>query len=339
MKCLLGLGAGRLPTPFDLIAEFTGHGKKAGINQDTIAEACKAAHRAMMRWLKKDAAGKKSGKPRRKSRRNKVTSLTYGLASGVALPVKHRVRVPGFGKIRCSKFGDVPEGKIKGGRLVKRASGYYFQFVIDAEHTQEVKPGAPAVGIDPGFKTLLTLSDGIKFENPRELRKTEKRLAQAQRGGNKGLTTRLQERAKRQRRDRNHKISHAVVKNYSSIFYSDDSFKAMQRHFGKSVNEAGLSDLIRMLAYKALSSGRLIQAVSNYFSTQVCSACGARTGPKGVAELGVREWTCRACGARHDRGVNAARNTLISGQGMATGVKASLRSERDAKTRAYVPTP
>ncbi|WP_143164524.1 zinc ribbon domain-containing protein, partial [Lampropedia hyalina] len=35
--------------------------------------------------------------------------------------------------------------------------------------------------------------------------------------------------------------------------------------------------------------------------------------PKGIAGLGIREWTCSECGAAHDRDVNAARNILAAG--------------------------
>jgi putative transposase len=35
--------------------------------------------------------------------------------------------------------------------------------------------------------------------------------------------------------------------------------------------------------------------------------CGHRDGPK---PLGVRTWACQACGAVHDRDLNAARNIL-----------------------------
>ena len=37
---------GKLISKFDLIAELSGHGKKAGINQDVLAEQAKAVHRA-----------------------------------------------------------------------------------------------------------------------------------------------------------------------------------------------------------------------------------------------------------------------------------------------------
>ncbi|MER5443726.1 zinc ribbon domain-containing protein, partial [Streptomyces sp. NPDC002790] len=40
-------------------------------------------------------------------------------------------------------------------------------------------------------------------------------------------------------------------------------------------------------------------------TSQACSTCGTKDGPK---PLDVREWTCPACGAVHDRDVNAAIN-------------------------------
>jgi hypothetical protein len=39
-------------------------------------------------------------------------------------------------------------------------------------------------------------------------------------------------------------------------------------------------------------------------STQLCSACGVLTGPKGLEGLSVRSWAC-GCGAIHDRDGNA----------------------------------
>src|SRR5208337_211731 len=47
---------------------------------------------------------------------------------------------------------------------------------------------------------------------------------------------------------------------------------------------------------------------------RVCSACSARSGPQGIAGIGIREWTCSECGTGHDRDVNAAKNILAAGR-------------------------
>ena len=44
------------------------------------------------------------------------------------------------------------------------------------------------------------------------------------------------------------------------------------------------------------------------YSSQDCSVCFSRTGPKGRDELSVRRWTCSVCLTEHDRDVNAAMN-------------------------------
>jgi putative transposase len=66
-----------------------------------------------------------------------------------------------------------------------------------------------------------------------------------------------------------------------------------------------------MLEYKADWYGRTLVAVDRFYpSSKTCSACGqiASSMP-----LHVREWTCTACGAVHDRDVNAARNIRAEG--------------------------
>ena len=46
-----------------------------------------------------------------------------------------------------------------------------------------------------------------------------------------------------------------------------------------------------------------------------CSTCGSRTGPTGLFKLAVRNWECSACGAQHDRDINAAKVVLKTGLG------------------------
>src|ERR1700728_277965 len=63
-----------------------------------------------------------------------------------------------------------------------------------------------------------------------------------------------------------------------------------------------------MLRYKATAHGASYEEVNESFSTRVCSFCDCKTGPKGVADLGIRSWVCAVCGVSHDRDVNSARN-------------------------------
>ena len=81
----------------------------------------------------------------------------------------------------------------------------------------------------------------------------------------------------------------------------------------KSVNDAGWALFRNLLEYKANARKVVYREVSERFTTQACSRCGAIGGPKGRKGLGVREWGCGECGAAHDRDTNAALNILRLG--------------------------
>ena len=284
------------------------HGKKLGIPSHTLQEMLDTAWIAWQRCYKKLAK-----KPKLKGRRNKLTSIPF--PDPFKAPEGTRIHIPGIGHVRFHTQ-DLPQGRIKSGRIVKRASGWYLCLFIDAYPQSIPHTADGAIGIDPGFHTLLTLSTGEKIAHPNELRQTAHRLAQAQRGDRTHLVARLQERLANQRKDRNHKLSRRLVAENHRIVWSKDRQTAIAKVFGKSVASAGHAQLRGMLAYKCTASGREFLEASSKYSTKTCSACGSLSGPTGYAGLSVRQWTCSACGAVHDRDVNAAINTLIAGVGI-----------------------
>jgi IS605 OrfB family transposase len=292
---------------FDFVNLLAEHGKKLDIPSHTIQGTLLQVHTAWNRCFKKIAK-----KPKLKGRRNKLNSIPF--PDPIKPPIENKIYLPGLGRVGFHKQ-ELPKAKIKCGRIIKSASGWYLCLWLDCEHKFPVGTADKQIGIDPGFSTLLTLSDGTKIENPRELHKGSKRLAQSQRGNRKQLTSRLQEKQANRRRDRNHKISRKLVENYSTICYSKDNFKSMSKKFGKSVSEAGLNQLIGMLTYKCRIGGRKLIPVNSFYTTMTCSNCGALTGPTGLAGLAVRNWECSACGADLDRDVNAAQVVLNFGLG------------------------
>jgi len=294
-------------SPFDFVNLTANHSKRMEIPSHTMQGISSQAYNAWQRCFKKIAK-----KPHLKGFRNKLKSIPF--PDPLKAPKDNSIGIQGIGKVRYYKQ-ELPEAKIKCGRIVKRASGWYLCIWLDTEHRFLVKQTDKAVGIDPGFDTLLTLSDGTKIENPRELRKGARRLAQAQRSGKKNLVARIHERQANRRRDRNHKISRKLVENYKTIYYSDDNFKVMAKHFGKSVREAGLNQLIGMMTYKGRIGGRKVAPINSFRTTMTCSTCGTLTGPAGLAGLKVRYWICSACGAHHDRDTNSAKVVFNIGVG------------------------
>lgn len=292
---------------FDFVNLVANHSKRMDIPSHTLQGILGQAHKSWQRCFKKQAK-----KPHLKGRRNELSSIPF--PDPIKSPQSCHIGMPGLGKVRFHKQ-ELPEGKIKCGRVVRRASGWYLCLWLDAEHKFPVKDTDKAVGIDPGFHTLLTLSDGTKIENPRELRKGAKRLAQSQRGKHKKLSARLLERQANRRNNRNHKISRWLVENYKTIYYSDDNFRAMARLFGKSISEASLGNLMGMATYKSSTCGRKAIPISSFRTTMTCSDCGALIGPTGLDGLAVRSWVCSACGADHDRDTNSALVVLKIGLG------------------------
>jgi putative transposase len=172
---------------------------------------------------------------------------------------------------------------------------------------------------------FAVLSDGRKVASPRFLRRAERKLRQAQQTQGrrqKGSANREKARVEvarahakvaDSRRDWLHKLSTQIIRENQAVYVEDLCVAGLVRtRLGKSISDAGWSAFTSMLEYKARRHGRAFGRTSRWEPTsQVCSACGARDGPK---PLSVRSWTCAACGVTHDRDVNAARNILALGR-------------------------
>jgi putative transposase len=219
----------------------------------------------------------------------------------------------------------LPEGAEPSTVTVSRdAAGRWFVSLLCEEKIAPLAPVETVVGVDAGLTALLTLSTGEKIVNPRHERRDRRRLARAQRalartdkGSNNRARARLRvarvyARITDRRRDLLHKVSTRLVRENQVIAVEDLTVRNLVKNhsLARAISDAGWRDLRAMLEYKAAWYGRDLVVVDRWFpSSKLCSACGtiARSIP-----LGVREWTC-ACGAVHDRDVNAAKNILAAG--------------------------
>ena len=115
------------------------------------------------------------------------------------------------------------------------------------------------------------------------------------------------------RRDWLHKLSTEIIRENQAVYVEDLCVAGLGRtRLAKSIHDAGWSRFTRMLEYKAARYGRKFARVGRFEPTsQMCSVCGVKDGPK---PLSVREWACSACGAVHDRDLNAARNIVALGR-------------------------
>jgi putative transposase len=233
----------------------------------------------------------------------------------------------------------LPDGAEPSTVTVSRDAAGRWHISILVETTVETLPPLDsAVGIDAGITSLLTLSTGEKIANPRHERRDRERLAKAQRAmarkqkGSKNRdkakvkAARVYARITDRRRDGLHKLSTRIICENQAVIIEDLSVRSMVRNhsLARAISDASWSELRRQLEYKADWYGRTVIAVDRFYpSSKTCSACGAIAAKM---PLGVREWECRACGASHDRDVNAAVNIRAAGlavQACGDGVRPS----------------
>ncbi|MGW5214335.1 RNA-guided endonuclease TnpB family protein [Streptomyces sp. NPDC004051] len=216
------------------------------------------------------------------------------------------------------------------------AGRYFLSFVVDT--APDVLPEAETeAGIDLGLSAFAVLSDGRKIDSPRFLRRAEKRLTRLQRElsrKQKGSKNRAKARSRvarrharvaDRRRDFHHQASTRIIRDDQAVYVEDLAVSGFGRtRLAESVHDAGWSAFTRMLEYKAARHGRTFARVDRTFpSSQLCSACGFRDGPK---PLHVREWACGGCGTVHDRDHNAACNVLVEGRRIVAAGRAETQT-------------
>ncbi len=289
-----------------------------------LVQACQDARRAYRNWFDSLSGGRKGrrvGHPvyRRKHQRQSIRLTRNGFT--LRGP---KLYVAKAGNIKVEWSRDLPSAP-SSVTVIKEADGrYYASFVVERPATPLPACGRE-VGIDLGLASLIVTSDGEIIGNPRFLRAKERTLARAQRAlsrKEKGSANRararhrvavLHRKVRQTRLDHAHKIALRLVRDNQAVYAEDLCVSGLARtRLARSVHDAGWSQLLRLLEEKAAHYGRTFARIGRFEPTsQVCSACGFKDGPK---PLHVRTWTCQACGTVHDRDVNAARNILAAGR-------------------------
>ncbi|MDF5727669.1 MAG: transposase [Rhizonema sp. PD38] len=213
--------------------------------------------------------------------------------------------------------------KFKRVRVVRRADGYYCQFCIKQERLEHRAPTAKTIGLDVGLTHFYTDSDGNTVENPRHLRKSEKKLKRLQRQlskTKKGSRNRAKARNRlarkhlkvsRQRKDFVVKAARCVVLSNDLVAYEDLTVRNMVKnhHLAKSISDAAWTQFREWVEYFGKVFGVITIAVPPHGTSQNCSNC-----QKVVKKtLSTRTHICPHCGHVQDRDHNAARNILEIG--------------------------
>ncbi|GGK92712.1 RNA-guided endonuclease InsQ/TnpB family protein [Nocardia jinanensis] len=295
------------------------------VSSVVLVQACQDARTAYRNWfdsLSGKRKGSKVGKPRFRSRKDHRQAIRF-TRNGFSLRDNGKLYVAKIGELTVVWSRELPSVPSSVTVIRDSAGRYFASFVVDV-NSEPLPIVESEIGIDLGLATFAVLSDGKRIDSPQFLRRAERRLKKSQQAlsrkqkdSSNWVKARIRvahahSRVAGTRRDWVHKHSTAIIRDNQAVFVENLCVKGLARtRLAKSVHDAGWGMFVRMLEEKAARYGRTFAKVDRFFpSSQLCSVCGVLDGPK---PLSVRSWTC-ACGAVHDRDLNAARNILAAGR-------------------------
>ena len=262
--------------------------------------------------------------PRFKSKRARQ-SIQY--PANVTVDTENNtIRIPKIGDIDVVMHRVLGFGKIKTVTISKTPSNKYFASIL-------IDDGIPAVtklttiavdkmmGIDAGLTSIIHCSDDTSVENPKYLKKYQKRLAKAQRAfakkTNKSSKRRaiarqkmakIYEKITNARNDFQHKLSATLVDENQAIGVETLMVKNLikNRKLAKSFADASISSLYAKIEYKIEQKGGYFIKIDRWYpSTKMCFNC---TNVKDEMPLKERTYNCDKCGSSLSRDYNAALN-------------------------------
>lgn len=307
-------------------------------------ERCWSAIARFFDNCKKRILGKK-GFPKFKKHSRSVEYKTSGWKLSVCRKRITFTDGVSIGKLKLIGSRDLnfyQPNQIKRVRLVRRADGYYCQFLIQSDLRRETTPTQKATGIDLGLKYFIADSAGNVVAAPQFYRKAEKKLNRANRKKSnkyrKGVKpqsknyhkarnryARKHLRVSRQREEYCKRVAYEVIQSNDLVAYEDErvaggiippaishlNVKGLvrNRHLAKSISDAGWSTFRRWLEYFGLKYGKTTIAVPPHYTSQNCSYCGSLL----KKSLSTRTHVCPSCNYVADRDTNAAINILQKG--------------------------
>ena len=301
-------------------------------SKEAYSSGIEALAKGLSNWAKSrkgDRKGRRVGFPKFKSKSKTTPRFAYTAGGfGLIEGDPKTLRLPKIGRVHCMEnvANRVGDGRVLRMTISQHAGRWYASLTVERDDKPVANPPkGGAVGVDLGVKTLATLSDGTVVENPRYLRKSERKLKRAQRelsrktkGSNrrakaKAKVARIHARVANQRSDTMHKLTTWLTRKYSDISIEDLHVAGMvkNRHLAKSISDAAFGEFRRQLEYKAARTGVRLHVVNRWYrSSKTCSGCGSVKAKLSLAE---RTYRCDSCGLVLDRDLNAAINICVAG--------------------------
>ena len=216
------------------------------LNSSACQASIERAYSSIARFYdncKKSVPGKK-GYPRFQKNCRSVEYKTSGWALS---PDRKQITFTdnkGIGKLKLKGTWDLnfyQLDQIKRVRLVRRADGYYVQFLVKTENKVEKKPTGKTINLDVGLSEFYTDSNGHTEPNPKFYRASEKRLKFRQRRVShkkKGSTNRKKAinklgrvhlKISRQREEHAKRVARCVIQSNDLVAYVSEAGRRLRR--------------------------------------------------------------------------------------------------------------
>ena len=244
-------------------------------------------------------------------------------------------------KRRIIKLPKLSNLKIRGYRNIKSINGrlinatisreknnkYYVSVLYELPEVHKILPNT-IVGLDIGIKKLITMSDGITYDNNKYINKYEERIKREQyklskkRKGSKNYYKNIRRlnvlyiKLANARKFYTHKITKYITDNYDIICAESLNTKQMvmnkEIHLSKNICDATFSEILKQLEYKSKEKGKYFYKIDAYYpSSQTCSVC--ENIDKKYKDLNERIYKCKCCHNEIDRDLNASINIMFEG--------------------------
>jgi len=260
-----------LPEIKELLPEFK------AVHSQVLQSTLKRVDLAYQGFFRRVKSGETAGFPRFKGK-DRFHSILY-TQSGFELSKPKGLRKNKRCQLKLSKVGskvgDIKmeyhrkiQGTLKTCQILKSPSGKWYVCLtcIDIPEETLAKTGKEA-GIDLGVKTLITMNNGSKIDNPKYFKKSNDKLVNAQRKlskldwrnksnkakrvAAKAAVARLYEKIKNQRKDFYHKTSKSLIKDFDKIYLEKLNIKDMVswRVLNREIQIVAWDELVQMLTY------------------------------------------------------------------------------------------
>ena len=247
------------------------------------------------------------------------TSITFPQYQQKIYP-NNRLYISKIGMLKIKKHRDI-EGTIKTLTIKKENDEWYATFSCEDVPIEKVNNNfkSEVEGLDVGIKKFLVCSNGGEIDNPKFLRRSEKKLKRLGRRhskkkkGSKNRKKSIIKLAKqhtkitRQREDFHKKLARQLASEIKYIGIEDLNIRGMVRNhcLAKSISDAGWGSFFSYLEYyKTIFEGDIIEVGRFEPTSQTCSSCGYKQN----MSLDKRIFECEDCGLKLDRDLNASLN-------------------------------